>query len=51
MTFVAIKNGEHTGDGVAFFSRGLHEYMPDDGDHVSYLYQSFTSFFAKSSSN
>lgn len=45
VSFVAIKNGEHSPKGYAFCSNGIKDYMIKDGDHVSKLFFTLKNFF------
>ena len=45
VAFVAIKNGEHRSKGYAYFSKGVRDYAPADGSHVSKLHHSVLQFF------
>lgn len=47
VSFVAIKNGMHHGDGFAFFSKNLNEVMPGDREHVKKLHHSIMHYFSK----
>ncbi len=51
VSFVAIKNGEHNGKGWAFFSGGIKDFAPQDGDHVASLYGAIAGFFEVPSSS
>ena len=33
LIFVAIKNGMHQDEGYAYFSDGIKNFAPSDGDH------------------
>ena len=48
VVFVAIKNGEHTQEGFAYFSHQLAEFAPSDGAHVSKLHDTILSWFQES---
>lgn len=45
VTFVAIKNGEHQSRGFAFFSKGITEFAPLSGSHVSGLHNTVLQYF------
>jgi hypothetical protein len=45
VVFVALKNGMHSSEGYAFFSRGVTKYAPADRQHVKELYKSMESYF------
>ncbi len=45
VAFVAIKNGMHSAKGYAYFSEGVANYAPENGQHVKGLYNSVLAFF------
>jgi hypothetical protein len=45
VSFVAIKNGMHQGEGFAFFTPGVAAHAPRDGAHVAELGRSVLSYF------
>ena len=45
VSFVAIKNGMHTGDGFAYFSSGVSSYVPVGEFHVSQLGSTILRYF------
>ena len=45
VVFVAVKNGEHSGRGFAYFSAGLKNYTPADRGHVSGLFSTICKYF------
>lgn len=45
VVFVAIKNGMHQAQGFAYFSDGIKNFAPSDGDHVKEIYFSILKFF------
>jgi hypothetical protein len=45
VVFVALKNGQHTGKGFAFFSDGIAWCAPDNDKHVSSIFDSISKFF------
>lgn len=45
VTFVAIKNGEHSPDGFAYFSEAVKAYSPISRSHVSNIHNTVLEFF------
>ena len=45
VTFVAIKNGEHHGEGYVYFSSGLESYKIPNNSHVAKLHDVVLNFF------
>ncbi len=45
LIFVAIKNGMHQDEGYAYFSDGIKNFAPSDGDHVKEIHGSILKFF------
>ena len=45
ITFVAIKNGEHSEKGFLTFSNGLNHFVPKNYSHVSEIFNTIDSFF------
>jgi len=45
VSFVALKNGEHSAKSWAFFSKGLVNFVPTEGSHVKSLYQTVNEYF------
>jgi len=45
VTFVAIKNGEHQSKGFAYYSKGIVEWAPPQGSHVSEIHNTILQFF------
>jgi hypothetical protein len=45
VSFVAIKNGMHNGDGFAFYRGEIARYAPADGAHVRQLHDTVLRFF------
>lgn len=45
VAFVAIKNGMHQAKGFAFFTPGIAQFAPKDGDHVKGLYSTILNYF------
>jgi len=45
VSFVAIKNGMHQGDGFAFFTPGVSNYGLADGAHVSKIFKTILRYF------
>ena len=45
VVFVAIKNGQHHGDGYAYFSKGIKSHAPADGSHVKAVGQAILNIY------
>ncbi len=45
IVFVAIKNGEHCGDGFLSYSNGIKHILPLDTSHVSNIFNTLNNFF------
>ena len=45
LIFVAIKNGMHQEEGYAYFSEGIKDFAPSEGDHVKEIHGSILKFF------
>jgi hypothetical protein len=45
VSFVAIKNGMHQGEGFAFFTPGVESYLPGNMQHVGNIGKSILSYF------
>ncbi len=45
VTFVAIKNGDHQSKGFAYFSKGISNFAPPQGSHVSKIHNTVLQFF------
>ena len=45
VVFVAIKNGEHSSNGYAYFSKNLEDIAPNDNEHVSKIFSTISSHF------
>lgn len=45
VVFVAIKNGEHSSTGYAYFSKGLSRYKPQSNSHVSEINKTVLNYF------
>lgn len=46
VVFVANKNGEHSGEGFAYFSSGLEAHAPPERTHVSNLFSTICDYFS-----
>jgi hypothetical protein len=47
VSFVALKNGMHHGDCFCFFTKGTHNFIPNNGDHVKNLHSTIKKYFLK----
>lgn len=45
VVFVAIKNGEHSSKGYAYFSKGLSRFKPQSNSHVSEINKTVLKYF------
>lgn len=45
VNFVALKNGEHFGQGYSYYTEGVGQFAPAEGTHVAALHQTVLRYF------